>query len=160
MSSEEAKPTAIIVDSPAAGVVASNATGANNAEPTTKPSSASTASAVASLPTSFTVPSPIDLTQDDDEAFEENHEEESFQMMVPISNHPLQLSVVGIRYYRGVAHPGEYVQLVREPHNPFDRNAVRVDNLHGQKVGHIKKEQAAMLAPIMDHLSDSVKLDG
>jgi SWI/SNF-related matrix-associated actin-dependent regulator of chromatin subfamily A3 len=136
MSNEVAKPPAIV--NSAAGVT-SNATGA----------------AVASLPSSSsTNPSPIDLSQD-----EEAFEEESFQM-VPISNHPLRLSVVGIRYYRGVAHPGEYVQLVREPHNPYDRNAVRVDNMHGQKVGHIKKEQAAMLAPVMDNMNASVKLDG
>jgi len=35
----------------------------------------------------------------------------------------------------GVAHPGEYVTLVREPHNSYDRNAIRVDNCSGEKVG-------------------------
>ena len=39
-----------------------------------------------------------------------------------------------LRYYSGTAHAGEYVSLVREPNNPYDRNAIRVDNMHGQKV--------------------------
>lgn len=28
-----------------------------------------------------------------------------------------EYQIVGIRYYAGVAHPGEYVVLVREPRN-------------------------------------------
>ena len=28
-----------------------------------------------------------------------------------------EYQIVGIRYYTGVAHPGEYVVLVREPRN-------------------------------------------
>lgn len=28
-----------------------------------------------------------------------------------------EYEIVGIRYYSGVAHPGEFVTLVREPHN-------------------------------------------
>ncbi|CAN0544148.1 unnamed protein product, partial [Ectocarpus sp. 8 AP-2014] len=36
---------------------------------------------------------------------------------------------------RGVAHLGEFVDLVREPNNPYDRNAIRVDNLTRQQVG-------------------------
>jgi SWI/SNF-related matrix-associated actin-dependent regulator of chromatin subfamily A3 len=41
--------------------------------------------------------------------------------------------------------------LVREPHNPYDANAIRIDNMHHQKVGHVKREQAMTLAPLMDH---------
>ena len=48
------------------------------------------------------------------------------------------------------AHPGEYIELVREPNNPYDRNAIRVDNIHGEKVGHIKATSARTLATIMD----------
>jgi SWI/SNF-related matrix-associated actin-dependent regulator of chromatin subfamily A3 len=58
--------------------------------------------------------------------------------------------VVGIKYYTGVAHPGEYVKLVREPNNPYDRNAIRVDNIRNDKVGHIKATTASTLAPIID----------
>ena len=33
-----------------------------------------------------------------------------------------------------MAHLGEFVNLVREPRNPYDRNAIRVDNLASQQV--------------------------
>ena len=67
--------------------------------------------------------------------------------------------IVGIRYYRGEAHPGEFVNLRREPHNPYDRNAIRVDNMHNEKVGHIKRELAAVLAPLMDRYPEALTLD-
>jgi SWI/SNF-related matrix-associated actin-dependent regulator of chromatin subfamily A3 len=66
---------------------------------------------------------------------------------------------VGIRYYTGTAHPGEYVQLIREPNNAYDKNAIRVDNMKGIKVGHIKATVAVALAPVMDTLKQ-VKIDG
>ena len=72
----------------------------------------------------------------------------------------LYCKIVGIRYYRGVAHPGEYVTLVREPSNPYDSNAVRVVNMGGEKVGHVKRELAAILSPLMARLGDALKLDG
>ncbi len=49
--------------------------------------------------------------------------------------------------------------LVREPHNPYDRNAIRVDNLHGEKVGHVKGTSAQLLAPVMDSRSLHVRID-
>ena len=42
------------------------------------------------------------------------------------------------------------VILEREPHNPYDRNAIRVDNVAGEKVGHIARGVAAVLAPLID----------
>ncbi|XP_013396086.1 flocculation protein FLO11-like, partial [Lingula anatina] len=59
-------------------------------------------------------------------------------------------TVVGLQYYRGTVNTGEMVSLVREPHNRYDVNAVRVDNVGSVQVGHIKRELAAALAPIMD----------
>ena len=50
-------------------------------------------------------------------------------------------------------HPGEYVTLVREPHNPYDRNAVRVESMRGVQVGHISKVVAEALAPVLDDTS-------
>jgi SWI/SNF-related matrix-associated actin-dependent regulator of chromatin subfamily A3 len=49
-----------------------------------------------------------------------------------------------------VAHPGEYVKLIREPTNPYDSNAIRVDNIRNEKVGHIKATTAMTLAKVMD----------
>jgi len=59
--------------------------------------------------------------------------------------------IVGIRYYRGTVNNNEMVSLIREPHNPHDRNAVRVDNVYGIQVGHIKRELARALADVMDN---------
>ncbi|XP_029973558.1 helicase-like transcription factor [Salarias fasciatus] len=63
----------------------------------------------------------------------------------------LQGTVVGLRYYTGVVNPGEMVGLVRQPQNPYDRNAVMVANIYGNQVGHIKKELAAAMAHVMDN---------
>ncbi|MBN3308021.1 HLTF factor, partial [Amia calva] len=43
------------------------------------------------------------------------------------------------------------VSLVREPQNPYDKNAVQVNNVNGHQVGHIKRELAAPIAHIMDN---------
>ena len=42
------------------------------------------------------------------------------------------------------------VNLVREPANKYDHNAVKVTNVAGQQVGHIKRELAKALAFILD----------
>ncbi|XP_036421333.1 helicase-like transcription factor isoform X2 [Colossoma macropomum] len=62
----------------------------------------------------------------------------------------IQGTIVGLRYYTGVVNRGEMVSLVREPQNPYDRNAVKVTNVYGIQVGHIKRELAAAMAHIMD----------
>ena len=59
-------------------------------------------------------------------------------------------TIVGIRYYGGTVCNNEMVSLRREPNNPYDRNAVRVDNVDGVQVGHIKREQARVLTDVVD----------
>ena len=61
--------------------------------------------------------------------------------------------IVGCRYYNGYITTGEMVVLTREPRNEHDRNAIRVDNVRGEKVGHIPRQVAATLAPFMDNKS-------
>uniref|UniRef100_A0A667ZEB4 Helicase like transcription factor n=1 Tax=Myripristis murdjan TaxID=586833 RepID=A0A667ZEB4_9TELE len=63
----------------------------------------------------------------------------------------MQGTVVGLRYYTGVVNQGEMVALVRQPQNPYDRNAVMVANVYGSQVGHIKRELAAAMAHVMDN---------
>lgn len=46
--------------------------------------------------------------------------------------------------------PAEPLQLVREPDNEHDANAVRVDNTLGQCIGYLRREDAEILAPILD----------
>ncbi|KAI9067101.1 hypothetical protein FKP32DRAFT_1588914 [Trametes sanguinea] len=63
----------------------------------------------------------------------------------------LKTNVVGVQYYKGLVGPGEEVILQREPHNPYDRNAIQVKNIGGTQVGHIPRNVAAKLAPLMDN---------
>ena len=69
---------------------------------------------------------------------------------VEVMHFPSQ--VVGVRFYTGIVHRNEMVMLVREPQNPYDPNAIRVDNLSGIKVGYVnsKSGDAGLLSPLMD----------
>ena len=62
----------------------------------------------------------------------------------------LNTKIVGIRYYNGYATVGERVVWRREPGNQYDRNAIRVDNVRGEQIGHIPRTVAAKLAPYLD----------
>ncbi|EUC38636.1 hypothetical protein COCCADRAFT_647 [Bipolaris zeicola 26-R-13] len=61
--------------------------------------------------------------------------------------------IVGVRYYNGYATEGETVVLRREPHNQYDANAICVDNVRGEQIGHIPRGLAAKLAKYMDDCS-------
>ena len=61
-----------------------------------------------------------------------------------------QLIELFFQYYAGVVSNGERVSLVREPRNPHDPNAIRVDNCVGEQIGHIRRQQAAALTPLID----------
>ncbi|KAL5004275.1 hypothetical protein ScPMuIL_017731 [Solemya velum] len=62
----------------------------------------------------------------------------------------LRGNIVGIRYYKGSVNNKEMVALEREPRNPYDCNAIKVKNVLGEQVGHIKRELAKPLAFILD----------
>jgi SWI/SNF-related matrix-associated actin-dependent regulator of chromatin subfamily A3 len=57
--------------------------------------------------------------------------------------------IVGIRYYDGFATMGEQVMVRREPGNPYDSNAIRINNVQGTQIGHLPRNLAARLAPYM-----------
>ncbi|XP_033759478.1 helicase-like transcription factor [Pecten maximus] len=63
----------------------------------------------------------------------------------------LRGNIVGIQYYRGTVNSNEMVAIEREPHNKYDCNAIRILNVGGQQVGHIKRELAKPLAHIIDN---------
>ncbi|RAL10024.1 DEAD/DEAH box helicase [Aspergillus homomorphus CBS 101889] len=65
----------------------------------------------------------------------------------------LHTKIVGVRYYRGYATIGEHVIVKREPTNQYDRNAIRVDNVMGNQIGHIPRTMAAKLAKYLDSRS-------
>ncbi|KAK2624421.1 hypothetical protein QTJ16_006371 [Diplocarpon rosae] len=66
--------------------------------------------------------------------------------------------IVGVRYYNGYATVGEQVMVKREPGNPYDSNAIRINNVQGTQIGHIPRNLASKLAPLMD--ARSIVLEG
>ncbi|KAI1807585.1 SNF2 family N-terminal domain-containing protein [Daldinia bambusicola] len=95
---------------------------------------------------------------DDDEGFpdpSQNNEDptSSYELYGTLDN-----KIVGVRYYNGVVNPGEKVLLRRDPGNPYDKNAIRVDNAMRNQIGHIPATLAAKLAPYID--SEDIILDG
>ncbi|KAF8893981.1 SNF2 family N-terminal domain-containing protein [Infundibulicybe gibba] len=62
----------------------------------------------------------------------------------------LSTNVVGIQYYTGLVGSGEAVMLVREPANPYDRNAIQVKNIGNTQVGHLPRTVVSKLAPLLD----------
>ncbi|THH29944.1 hypothetical protein EUX98_g4232 [Antrodiella citrinella] len=62
----------------------------------------------------------------------------------------MKTSVVGIQYYKGLVGVGEMVRLVREPGNKYDRNAIKVENIGHQQVGHLPRNVALKLTPLVD----------
>lgn len=70
----------------------------------------------------------------------------------------LDTNIVGIRYYESSAAVGEYVLVRREPVNSYDHNAIRIDNVRRQRMGHLARDVAAQLVPLMD--SGELIVDG
>ncbi|KAL9638439.1 MAG: hypothetical protein Q9164_001555, partial [Protoblastenia rupestris] len=62
----------------------------------------------------------------------------------------LGTKIVGVQYYRGLASNGEYVIVRREPGNQYDSNAIRVENVQRDQIGHIPRAMASKLAKYMD----------
>ena len=74
----------------------------------------------------------------------------------------IELSVAGVSFDDRQAvlarmHVGEILWLVREPHNPYDRNAIRVQRSSGEQVGYVPRGFAAVLAPGFDELGEPVR---
>lgn len=93
------------------------------------------------------------LAEDDDDVFETiqgtqaavaNNEE-------LIHYGDINTKVVGVRFYNGHASRGEQILMRREPGNPYDRNAIRIDNVAGNQIGHIPRNMAMKLARFMDN---------
>ncbi|KAI1214140.1 SNF2 family N-terminal domain-containing protein [Annulohypoxylon truncatum] len=70
----------------------------------------------------------------------------------------LENKIVGVRWYQGVVNPGERVLCRREPANPYDRNAIRVDNVMRTQIGHIPAKVALKIAPYIDN--NEIVLEG
>lgn len=66
-------------------------------------------------------------------------------------------NIVGIQYYSGTISGREMVGLVREPLNAYDPNAIKVLNTRTVQVGHIERNVASVLAPLIDSLAIHVE---
>mgnify|MGYP002803377023 FL=1 len=66
--------------------------------------------------------------------------------------------IVGVQHYNGVVSDREEVVLRRQPTNMYDRNAIQVLNIRGEQIGHVPREMASLLAPVMDRFSDGTEL--
>ncbi|PFH50907.1 hypothetical protein AMATHDRAFT_3537 [Amanita thiersii Skay4041] len=93
---------------------------------------------------------PHDNKEDDEDA----QEEEDVRHVLYFT---FKSSVVGIQYYTGLVGSGEEVLLVREPQNPYDRNAIQVLNISRIQVGHIPRKVAANLSPLLERRAISVE---
>jgi hypothetical protein len=62
----------------------------------------------------------------------------------------LDSEVVGRRYYPCSIAAGEALRLCREPENPHDPNAIRVETLAGVKAGYLPRTCACWLAEWLD----------
>ncbi|CAG9950074.1 unnamed protein product [Clonostachys rosea f. rosea IK726] len=82
-------------------------------------------------------PDVLDLTQEEDGPPRELY-------------NTLDAKIVGVRYYNGFASAGEVVLCRREPTNTHDRNAIRVENVLGQQIGHLPRTVVQKLAPFID----------
>ncbi|KAI0702988.1 SNF2 family N-terminal domain-containing protein [Cerioporus squamosus] len=94
------------------------------------------------------------ITQTVEEPEEDVPDEESRDELYVM----LKTAIVGVRHYKGMVGPGEEVILARQPQNPYDRNAIQVKNIGGTQVGHIPRNVAAKLAPLMD--SNLITVEG
>lgn len=83
----------------------------------------------------------LDLTQD----YNEDAAYDTYQLYGVFHT-----KIVGVRYYRGRANLNERVLIKREPANPYDRNAIRIDNVVGVQIGHIPRKPAEKLARFLD----------
>ncbi|MBI2315664.1 MAG: HIRAN domain-containing protein [Betaproteobacteria bacterium] len=81
--------------------------------------------------------------------------------LCPVPGHAQQVRILvqssplaGFRYHEAKAafaelRPGDRLDLVREPSNPHDPNAVRVE-WRGRKLGYVPRRENAALAWAMD----------
>jgi hypothetical protein len=52
---------------------------------------------------------------------------------------------------------GENILLRREPTNPYDPNAIRVESQNGQQIGYLNRHLAATLVPFFDTYRQPVR---
>lgn len=51
---------------------------------------------------------------------------------------------------------GDRIRLTREPNNPYDRNAIRADQINGLQIGYLNRYLVAKISPFFDEFGQSV----
>jgi len=79
----------------------------------------------------------------------------------PLAGQTIKTRVVGVTFEGRQSiiarmHPNEQLWFIREPWNPHDRNAIRVQRMNGEVIGHINRELAARIAPVFDAHGETV----
>jgi SWI/SNF-related matrix-associated actin-dependent regulator of chromatin subfamily A3 len=87
---------------------------------------------------------------------EELEQEQREQQEQPVQICKVYSNIVGKRFYNETLNDAEIVYLVREPRNPYDSNAIKVESRNHQQVGHISAasaypNMAACLSVIADY---------
>ncbi|KAJ2749062.1 hypothetical protein GGI19_005844, partial [Coemansia pectinata] len=59
--------------------------------------------------------------------------------------------IVGRRYYAAQTEIDECIDFIREQFNPYDPNAIGIYSQRNEKLGHLPRWLAAVLAPCMDN---------
>jgi hypothetical protein len=90
-----------------------------------------------------------------------NHQVFSSTYTSDTSDRMITCKVVGISFAGRQAvvaklQVGEEILCRRQPTNPYDPNAIRVERLDGKQIGFINRFLAADLAPIFDAHGDPV----
>ncbi len=70
----------------------------------------------------------------------------------------IETEIAGTQYHDAVVRPGETVHLEREPRNPHDPNAIRIDNAAFESVGFVPRRLAGWMAPLIDQ--GKLRVDG
>ncbi len=70
----------------------------------------------------------------------------------------IEAEIVGMQHHEARIHPGEQINLEREPKNTHDRHAIKVANGKLEPVGYLPKSMASWLAPLID--KGKIHLDG
>ena len=70
----------------------------------------------------------------------------------------LDAEIVGRQHHQAEIRPGEHLNLEREPANPHDKTAIRVENGRFQMAGYVPRSMASWLAPLLD--SGKIRVEG
>jgi hypothetical protein len=70
----------------------------------------------------------------------------------------IETEVAGVQYHDTQVEPGQHANLEREPGNHHDRQAIRVEDDHGEPIGYLPRQVTSWLSPLVD--AGQIRVDG